>query len=89
MYFNMLHAFLVFLGLVKPSVNHLQGKSENALNVFKDTVDNLTKINSTLTEHMDSKGAQIVALEADRKQIAGIHAANTKYVNKINEFLEV
>jgi len=75
------------MSVFKITPKSLQKKSTSILNVFKNTVNDLNKINTAIFAETLRKSEEIVKLEAETEELTTLHKANSKIVDKINQFL--
>jgi len=77
------------LSLLNPfnSVNALKVKSDNIFNVFKNTMNDLSKVNSEIAQQVKSREDQINSLQEEVTTLVTIKTNNEKMVNKIQNFL--
>lgn len=64
-------------------------RSENAIGVFKKTIADLAGVNSGIDTEIAKKEKVIEDARKEKTQLSDLKVRNTKFINKINEFLEV
>lgn len=69
------------------SVKALQTKSDNIFNVFKNTMNDLSKVNSEIAQQVKTREDQINSLQEEVTTLVTIKSNNEKMVNKIQNFL--
>lgn len=69
------------------SVSALKIKSDNIFNVFKNTMNDLSKVNSEIAQQVKTREDQINSLQEEVTTLVTIKTNNEKMVNKIQNFL--
>jgi hypothetical protein len=75
------------MSVFKITPKALEKKSKSILNVFKNTVTDLNKVNTAIFAETLRKSEEIAKLEAETEELTTLHKANSKIVDKINQFL--
>lgn len=70
------------------SVKKLQDRSNNIMNVFTKTVDDLSKVNEECVAALSERRAKITSLQAEADAIQSTKDANTKVITKITDFFK-
>lgn len=70
------------------SVDRLQSKSDGILNVFRETVNELSLVNSQINEEIKFREEEIKRLTSDKLKLSDNRISNEKVINKINSFLQ-
>ena len=76
------------VALFKGGVGSLQKKSAKTLNVFKETVVKLEKINEKIETERTARAEKIKALAVEAADLKTQHDDNQKVITKINEFFD-
>lgn len=63
-------------------------QSENALFIFKATLDSLNKVNLSILKREDELNAEILSRETERNNINAIAKENGSIIMKINHILK-
>lgn len=66
---------------------NFQKKSDNVVNVFKKTVNDLTQLNAEINKENLKKVEEIAKLEQESEDLIILSVSNTKIIDKINQFL--
>lgn len=66
---------------------NFQKKSDNVVNVFKKTVNDLTQLNAEINKENLKKVEEIAKLEQESEDLLILSVSNTKIIDKINQFL--
>jgi hypothetical protein len=71
----------------KNNVAKLQQKSDNILNVFTQTVQDLTLVNHDVEEELKAREEEIKRIQAEQEQLTIVKSSNEKMITKINTFI--
>jgi hypothetical protein len=71
----------------KNNVVKLQQKSDNILNVFTQTVQDLTLVNHDVEEELKAREEEIRRIQAEQDQLTIVKSSNEKMITKINTFI--
>lgn len=71
----------------KNNVAKLQQKSDNILNVFTQTVQDLTLVNGDVDQELEIRNEEIKRIQSEQDQLTIVKNNNQKMISKINTFI--
>ena len=72
---------------VKNKVEQLQSKSDNILDVFTKTVNDLSKVNDEAAKEASNRRAEAAQLLSEAESLDTVVTKNSKVIGKINSIL--
>lgn len=72
---------------VKNKVEQLQSKSDNILDVFTKTVNDLSKVNDEAAREASNRRAEAAQLLSEAESLDTVVTKNSKVIGKINSIL--
>lgn len=72
---------------VKNKVEQLQSKSDNILDVFTKTVNDLSKVNDEAVREASNRRAEAAQLLSEAESLDTVVTKNSKVIGKINSIL--
>ena len=72
---------------VKNKVKQLQSKSDNILDVFTKTVNDLSKVNDEAVREASNRRAEAAQLLSEAESLDTVVTKNSKVIGKINSIL--
>lgn len=71
----------------KDRIQELKERGTNALNVFRQTVTELSSVNEEIDTEIELRDTQIEVLKNEKSMLNEAKKENGKFITKINEFL--
>lgn len=71
----------------KITVEKLKKKSQDIVNVFEKTKNDLISVNNEITQEEESREAEINKLQSEMKELFNQKTSNNKLIEKITDFL--
>lgn len=76
------------MGLLKTNkVADLKKESEGCFNIFKQTVSNLSNVNTKIEAEMITRNEQLAKIQAEQAELQMTKESNTRLIGKIEDFL--
>lgn len=72
----------------KTAIEKLANKSQKTLDIFTNTIKELSSHNSEVDEHIRSRDVEIKRLQDEQASLNTIREQNSAVINKINKLFE-